>query len=123
MFHRVSLTGNDNLNFSFSNASGYITSGYYSYTANATASYTNTSTSGFIIGTTSASQETSGTMEIYRVANLKWVSTHMVTTGNTNIRRGAGQLTISGTIPTGWIIESSGTNNFDGNSRISITYQ
>ena len=62
-------------------------------------------------------------MEIYRVSNLKWVSTHMVTTSNGNIRRGAGQLTISGTIPTGYMIGSTGTNNFDGNTRVSITYQ
>ena len=123
LLHRVSFTGGDNLIFQFKNASGDITSGYFSYTANATASYTNTSTSGFIIGSTSASFETSGTMEIYRVANLKWVSTHLVTTGTANMRRGAGQLTISGTIPTGFIISAVGTNNFDGNSRISITYQ
>tara|TARA_B100001093_G_scaffold520441_1_gene615964 strand:+ start:5044 stop:6555 length:1512 start_codon:yes stop_codon:yes gene_type:complete len=123
IFHRVSFTGSDNILFQFRNSSGDVTSGYFSYTRNATASYTNTSTAGFIIGTTSLSQETSGTMEIYRVANLKWTSTHLVTVGSSNMRDGAGQLTISGTIPTGWFIGASGTDTFDGNSRISITYQ
>ena len=124
MFFRVSLTGNDNVIFQFKNSGGDVTSGYDSYTANATGSYTNTSTSGFIVGTTSASQVTSGTLEIFRVDTLKWVSTHCVSTGNTNMRRGAGALTItSGGLPTGWFIHCIGTNTFDGNTRFSISYQ
>ena len=67
-------------------------------------------------------------MEIHRVANLKWVETHTVlkttTSGASNeLRHGGGHLTISGTIPTGWVISATGSNNFDGNTRVTVFYQ
>ena len=126
LFHKVSFTGGDNILVRLQNSGGIITSGYYSYTRNASASYTNTSTSGFIIGTTSSSFETSGKMELHKVDNggTKWVATHLVTTGNSNMRDGSGQLTVaSGGTVTGYVIRAAGTNNFDGDSRISIIFQ
>ena len=123
LLHRVSFAGGDNMKIRLRDNTSTYTSGYYSYTANATASYTNSSTDSFIIGMTSGSQESSGKIEIEKVGNLYWTETHMITTGNLNIRHGAGQLTMSSGTIDGIIIQSEAGDNYDGNSRISVYFE
>ena len=128
LWHELSLNGTNQVLFQFRNASGDITSGYNSCSRSSTGSTSYNSTSGFVIGSNSASHVYSGKMEIQRVASLKWVETHTLlkttTSGASNeLRHGGGHLTISNTIPTGWVISASGSNNFDGNTRVTVFYQ
>ena len=123
LLHRVSFTGTDNMKIRLRDNISTYSSGYYSYTANATASYTNTATDSFLIGMTSASQESSGKIEIEKVGNLYWTETHLITTGNTNMRHGAGQLTMSSGTVDSIMIQSAMGDNYDGNSRISVYFE
>ena len=123
LLHRVSFTGTDNMKIRLRDNISTYSSGYYSYTANATASYTNTATDSFLIGMTSASQESSGKIEIEKVGNLYWTETHLITTGNNNMRHGAGQLTMSSGTVSSIMIQSAAGDNYDGNSRISVYFE
>ena len=123
LLHRVSFTGTDNMKIRLRDNISTYSSGYYSYTANATASYTNTATDSFLIGMTSASQESSGKIEIEKVGNLYWTETHLITTGNNNMRHGAGQLTMSSGTVDSIMIQSAAGDNYDGNSRISVYFE
>ena len=128
LWHELSLNGTNQVIFQFRNASGDITSGYNSTSCSSTGATKYSSTDGFVIGTNSAGHRYSGKMEIQRVASLKWIETHSLlkissSGGSQELRHGAGYLTISNTIPTGWVISATGSNNFDGNTRVTVFYQ
>ena len=126
LFHKVSLSGGNNIYVKLQNSGGTISSGYNSFSCNGAGGSGVSRNDSFVIATNSGSHTCSGKMEIHKIDNngLRWVSTHMTVKLDNNVRSGAGDLTIaSGGAVTGYYIEASGTNNFDGDSRISIILQ
>jgi len=128
LFHKASLSGTNQIYVKLKNSGGTISSGYNSSSANADGNTVYTRTDSFVIGLNGASQGHSGKMEIHKIDSngTKWISTHSLckVSGSTNLRHGAGDLTIaSGGAVTGYEIRGSGSNNFDGNSRVSIILQ
>ena len=128
LFHKASLSGTNQIYVKLKNSGGTISSGYNSSSANADGNTVYTRTDSFVIGLNGASQGHSGKMEIHKIDSngTKWISTHSLckVSGSTNLRHGAGQLTVaSGGAVTGYEIRGSGSNNFDGDTRISIIFQ
>ena len=128
LFHKASLSGTNQIYVKLKNSGGTISSGYNSSSANADGGTLYTRTDSFVIGLNGASQGHSGKMEIHKIDSngTKWISTHSLckVSGSTNLRHGAGQLTVaSGGAVTGYEIRGSGSNNFDGDTRISIILQ
>ena len=128
LFHKVSLSGTNQIYVKLKNSGGTISSGYNSNSINQSGSTVYNRTDSFVIGSNGAAQEYSGKMELHKMDNggLRWVATHTVSSigGSSNLRHGAGQLTVaSGGTVTGYEIRGSVTDNFDGDSRISIIFQ
>ena len=132
LFHNLSLSGTNQVLIKLRNGGAGsavdITSGYNSTSRSSTGATNFSSTDGFVIGTSSATHIYSGKIEIQKFANLKWIETHsFLKTGSSGasqeLRHGAGVLTISNTIATGFHIDVTGTNTFDGNTRFTVSYQ
>ena len=126
LFHQVSFSGSNNIHVKLQNSGGTISSGYNSWSANAAGSNAVSRNDSFVIATNSGSVTFSGKMEIHKIDSngLRWISTHMGVKADNNIKSGAGDLTVaSGGAVTGYYIGASGTDNFDGDSRISIIFQ
>ena len=126
LFHKVSLSGTNNIYVKLQNSGGVISSGYNSYSSNNQGNTSSSRNDSFVIMTNAGSHTFSGKMEIHKIdsTGLRWVSTHMGVKLDNNLRTGAGDLTIaSGGAVTGYYIGASGTNTFDGDSRISIIFQ
>ena len=128
LFHKVSLSGTNQIYVKLKNSGGTISSGYNSNSIDQSGSTVYNRTDSFVIGSNGAAQEYSGKMELHKMDNggLRWVATHTVSSigGSSTLRHGAGQLTVaSGGTVTGYEIRGSVTDNFDGNSRISIIFQ
>jgi len=128
LFHKVSLSGTNQIYVKLKNSGGTISSGYNSNSINQSGSTVYNRTDSFVIGSNGAAQEYSGKMEIHKMDNggLRWVATHTVSSigGSSNLRHGAGQLTVaSGGTVTGYEVRGSVTDTFDGNSRVSIIFQ
>jgi len=128
LFHKVSLSGTNQIYVKLKNSGGTISSGYNSNSIDQSGGTVYNRTDSFVIGSNGAAQEYSGKMELHKMDNggLRWVATHTVSSigGSSALRHGAGQLTVaSGGTVTGYEIRGSVTDNFDGNSRISIIFQ
>lgn len=128
MFNGVSTSGTSTPLIQIGSSS-VTTSGYVSGSSGAAVSGANltngtTSTTGFVIFGTLASDLIYGTMIITNISGNIWVSSHAtyVATGQQVCSNGAGSITLSGTLDRVRITTTNGTDTFDAGS-INILYE
>jgi hypothetical protein len=119
-FNAVSLSGTDQLLVQLLDSGGSpITTGYVSVSAtpaNGLATATATSTSGFIVRTSLATDSTSGIMSIRRIpGGTNWVSSHSLAKNTTASNTGGGTAAAGGNV-TGIRLTRTGVNTFDAGS-------
>jgi hypothetical protein len=120
MFNGVSLSGGDQLLVQIGTSGGIVTTGYNSsYQSGSSGS--GSSTTGFIMGAGSASNNPSGTMTIANISGNSWVASFVGKINAGNVTFGGGDGTLSAVLDR-VRITTTGTNTFDAGT-INIFYE
>ena len=120
MFSGVSTNGTSALLVQLGDSGGIENTGYVSTSIQA--ALTDSSTTGFIIRSATASNLFSGSMVIKNINGNEWVSDHVVKQSTTANAFGAGDKTLSATLDRIRITTVNGTDAFDAGS-INILYE
>lgn len=119
----ISLSWTDNLLVQLSTGASYVTTGYVSYSS--ASGLSATSTAGFVVQGTTASNAWRGTMTLWKIPGTnRWISKHdgSYNTGGDDAIGGSGAITMAGSID-GIRLTKTGTDTFDGaGSSVSVVW-
>ena len=122
MFDRVSTNGTSFVQVQLGTSGGFVITGYVSAASNTGTGIS--STTGFVLYSSTASDSRIGTMSLNLISGTRWIAngnTIIGTTANLNFPQ-AGTVDISGTLDRVRITTVNGTDTFDAGS-INIMYE
>lgn len=125
LFAGVSLSGTANYLIQIgtggaATTTGYVSTGNLFDQSNGTSG--GSSTAGFVIRNTGASDAMSGRMTLHKVTGNTWVSDHTMRADGTRVAAGGGILALGGTLDFVRVTTSNGSDTFDLGS-INIFYE